>query len=201
MHFDTVVVGGGPAGASAAARLTQLGHSVCVVHNSGGSQPPSAQSISPGMWRVAGRLQLADRIRQGKFLQPELALIHWGESGIQKKLQRSGESGLLVDRTRFDTVLLQAAAEAGAHVVRSSRLRLHGSYDEGKWKLDVEGDSATKIECDYLIDASGKRGFLARAGHRFGTCPVSTSPRTVAICGRLETVFPPATAMVEAVAD
>jgi len=159
------------------------------------------ESLSPGIWPLIEIMGSLGGILQEKFVRPELTLIHWEKSGIRQKAQHAGHKGLLVDRRRFDSVLLRTAIETGVHVVRSARVRLHGPYHEGKWRLDVEGDSATTIECRYLIDASGRQGFLGRGGGDFGGCYRATSPPTVALCGCLQSGVPPGTTMVEAIAD
>lgn len=201
MQFDAVVIGGGPAGASAGIRLAQLGHSVCVVERPTVPRQPSIESVSPGFRVLMEIMGTLDPVLQEKFIEPELTLIRWGEREVQRKRQLAGQSGMLVERSRFDRVLLQAAMEAGAHVIRPAVVCVPKAYHNGVWRLEARCEGAATIECRYLIDASGKQGFLERGDCDFPGRRIVTAPPTVAICGCLQSEFPPRMTMVEAIAE
>src|SRR5262249_45065786 len=79
---DAVVVGGGPAGAVAGARLAQLGHSVCIVERSAGSGDLRVESLSPGVWPVLQMLGWEQRVREQPFPAVESSLLCWTSAAV-----------------------------------------------------------------------------------------------------------------------
>jgi hypothetical protein len=179
-----------------------LGHSVCVIERFAGGSAHSVESLSPGAWPVLDLLGASGRILEQMFIEPKLSLIRWRESEPHRKPQPEGKRGLLIERPRFDTVLLALAEETGAHALRLTRVGSIEGYKHGNWQLEVRNGNRSKaIACRYLIDASGRQGFLGGNRGAGGATRVRFSSATVAVCGWLSDALPPGTTMVEAVAD
>ena len=104
--FDAVVVGGGPAGATAAEALARRGRSVLLLDRSGRIKPCGG-AIPPRLIRdfaIPDRLLVA-RARSARMIAPS-----------DKKVDMPIEQGFvgMVDRDAFDEYLRERAAEAGA---------------------------------------------------------------------------------------
>jgi hypothetical protein len=101
---------------------------------------------------------------------------------------------LLVERGSFDAFLLNAARCAGVQIFQPGRLN-KASRDESGWRAEViaEGDS-NSIHATFLVDATGRNGFLPRKRKQ-------VSPRTIALCGYLQTDNRICATMVEALSD
>jgi len=104
--YDAVVVGGGPAGATAAADLAGSGHSVLLLDR-GGRIKPCGGAIPPRLIRdfaIPGE-QLKARIRAARMVSP-----------ANKQVDMPIDGGFvgMVDRAQFDEWLRERAADFGA---------------------------------------------------------------------------------------
>jgi flavin-dependent dehydrogenase len=168
---EICVLGGGPAGAAAALKLTRLGHEVLVVERERFPRPHVGESLAPGIWRQLDLLGLAETVRGGGFLPASLALVRWAGS---TEAVPSPTPGLLVDRGRFDEILLAAAREAGARVLQPARA-LRPRRTASGWVVPVIGERGVlEVEARWLVDATGRAS-------RLGGRPVRTTPSTVAL--------------------
>ncbi len=105
-QFDTVIVGGGPAGATAATELARRGHSVCMLERAfrikpcGGAIPPRLIED----FNIPEELLVA-RVTSARMISPAL----------QKVDMPVGDTYVgMVDRETFDPWLRERAVEAGA---------------------------------------------------------------------------------------
>jgi geranylgeranyl reductase len=142
--FDAVVVGGGPAGATAAHELAQRGHSVLLLDRAGRIKPCGG-AIPPRLIRdfhIPDELLVA-RAQSARMISPS-----------NKKVDIPIDNGFvgMVDREHFDEWLRCRAASAGA-------LRQRGTFDS----LSRDDDGTSVV--NYMVhDESGeKRRAHARA--------------------------------------
>ncbi len=122
-RFDAVVVGGGPAGSSAAIKLSQAGLRVLLTEAGallrfkiGEFRPPAAKPLRD----VLGGLGLC---AEGRLLLSFGSVGVWaGECPMfQDFIRDPNGHGWHLDRARFDADLRAAAVEAGAIVVEHCR--------------------------------------------------------------------------------
>lgn len=164
---EVCVVGGGPAGATVAARLAQLGHDVAIVEQHPFPRPHIGESLSPAVWPILDLVGIRDSVESAGFTRTATARVRWRDEHAERV--RAPE-GLTVDRGRFDAILLARARDAGARVLEpghACRPVLRG----GGWELAVGGDTV-RARC--LVDATGRRRALG------GRC-TTTGPRTLAL--------------------
>jgi geranylgeranyl reductase len=108
--FDVAVIGGGPAGATAAHELARAGHSVLLIDREGRIKPCGG-AVPPILLRefdVPEHL-LEARVTSARMIAP---------SGKQVDMDIGGYVGM-VDRATFDPWLRQRAAEAGAELCKA----------------------------------------------------------------------------------
>ncbi len=112
--FDTVVIGGGPAGATAATDLAKLGRSVCLIDRAGRIKPCGG-AIPPQAMRDFDLPEsiLANKVYGARMIAPSQRVV---EMPIEQ-----GYVGM-VDREHFDEWLRKRAAESGA-------VRRTGTFD------------------------------------------------------------------------
>lgn len=188
------IIGGGPAGAAAAIRLTALGHQVCLLERSASPQRRAGESLTPGIWPLLELLELRERVADAGFLPGLRSQVLWAREHVEHVEQRGHEPGLLVDRARFDSLLLTVAEERGVRVLRpaaAQRVQRRGGVQE---VLALLGSEALSLEARFVIDASGRGGFLPGARR-------PTSARTLALHAYLKGEGLPDTTRVEAVED
>ncbi len=172
-----VIVGGGPAGASAAGLLAQQGVDVLLLEKARFPRHHVGESLQPASLELLDEhLGLGEELRSQGFANKFGAVYVWGESRepwsvlFDERLERAlpeteaellagdFESALQVDRARFDTLLLRAAEAQGAEVregveVRSVQL-------EGRRGVELVDGSFEPA--DLVLDASGQRCLLGR---------------------------------------
>lgn len=160
-HIKTeiCVLGGGPAGATLARRLRQLGHEVVVVEQAVFPRAHVGESLVGGVLPLLDVLELRREVENAAFLRPDAALVRW--SGQTELRRTPGAPGFQVDRGRFDQVLLQAAAEAGARILQPARAVRAQRSGYGNWLTQVRsGNRQTTVESHILADATGRAGLL-----------------------------------------
>lgn len=176
LETEVCVIGGGPAGAALSLRLARLGHDVLLVERQAFPRPHVGESLTPGVWPLLDALGVVEQVRRGGFLPALEALVRWEEASEQRVRGRAGQPGLLVDRGRFDALLLGAAASAGVRVLQPAAAQRPERTLEG-WELPVlhEGRRLL-VAARFLADASGRLSCL-------GGRKEPVSARTLALYG------------------
>jgi 2-polyprenyl-6-methoxyphenol hydroxylase-like FAD-dependent oxidoreductase len=193
-QFDVCVVGGGPAGSVAALRLAQLGHRICLVESCAFPRQHVGESLTMGIWPIFDLLGVREPLAQEGFLRAGETLVRWAEPYTERLPPNQTGIGLLVDRGKFDAFLLGGAGAAGVRVFQPGQVRGASCNDFG-WQVEVssKGESHS-INAAFLVDATGRNGFLSRKRERI-------SSRTVALCGYLRGQGCPQSTLVEALCD
>ena len=168
-----LIVGGGPAGASAASVLAERGHRVVLLEKAHHPRFHIGESLLPANLPLFERLGVAEEIRA--IGMPKHGVEFY--SPVHARLQRFafGESwntalpsAYQVRRSRFDEILIRRAAALGAQVIEGCRAR-DVQLDAGQSvQVLAEHEDGTRRSwrARYLIDASGRDTFL---GSRLGT--------------------------------
>jgi flavin-dependent dehydrogenase len=172
--WDVCVVGGGPAASAAAIRLARLGHTICLLERDYFPRRHVGESLTPNVFPLLDLLGVLPIVEQADFLHPRYARVRWGDDTTREQ-GWSGKPGLLVDRGRFDQILLDAAKEAGCRVIQPAMARRPSKAADGRWHVPLEmPDERLSLTTRFIIDAAGKRSYL-------GAHTLADSPRTLCL--------------------
>ena len=165
---DVLVIGGGPAGAAAAASLARRGLSVGLVERTDYESARVGETVPPSVVKALARLGALHAFREeGHHAAPGL-LAAWGEVRPieQDFIFNPYGHGWHLDRTRFDRGLAAAAATAGAIVYRGAHAQSIERLSDASWRIVVRqqrADRATMtLAAPWTIDATGRTATIAR---------------------------------------
>lgn len=164
------MIGGGPAGTTAATLLAQRGWSVTVLEAQTHPRFHIGESLLPMNLPLFEKLGVLDAVRAMGVHKPAADFTAAGEHEFQSfpfslALGDAPDHAFQVLRSEFDAALFQRCREAGAAVLEGHRVRKVSLTDGGEHTVTVErADCASLVwRCRYLLDASGQASVLARA--------------------------------------
>ena len=170
--FDAVIIGGGPAGATAARLLAQWGYSVSIV-TSPRTHPSFAECLPPSTRKLFVFLDVQEAIDRANFFRTTGNTVWWGKSRRRVEPYPDGW-GYQVLRSEFDALLLDLAQKAGAHVQVA---KVVGTFEDTTPRIEFEsGGKRARVHTKFVVDCSGRAGVLGRFRR---SKPLS---RTVAFC-------------------
>lgn len=165
MTPDFVIVGGGPAGATAARELASAGFRVTILATVGKRAVSLGESLLPD----ARHLLRAAGIERKFLAQGHRACYGhhsaWGSDELVTEdfIFRPDGHGWQLDRTAFDALLLEAAEAAGAEILWDARVRgIRTEHGATCVLAECQGRSMA-VAATTIIDASGRACVVARA--------------------------------------
>ncbi|BCB82758.1 hypothetical protein Psuf_000710 [Phytohabitans suffuscus] len=183
--FDVAVIGGGPAGATAAAYLAQAGMSVAVFESELFPRPHVGETLVPAVTPILHETGALEHIDAAGFLHKYGAAWTSAES---RNVPHNGFTGLdhdfraaeimfnerdqpgvdrdytyHVDRAKFDLILLKHADTVGASVFSGARVLSVDFDDPEQVRLTCRiGPRQTDFTARLVVDASGRQTLLGR---------------------------------------
>ncbi len=162
-RFDCIVVGGGPAGSTAARELAAAGARVLVVDR---AEFPRYKACGGG---IPLRTEKLLPFPIDPVVEDSVSLLQVSHQGRSRFVRDSGEPfAHMVMRERFDQLLLEQAKKAGAEFRPGTAVR-ELSLDGGA-RVRADGFEA---EADYLVCADGAHspvGKMAGLGEGIAEC-------------------------------
>lgn len=168
--FDAIVIGGGPAGATASTLLARRGHSVLLLEREQFPREHVGESLLPASLPILEELGVRDAVEAAGFLKKYGATMVWGSSPEPwswhfSETNRQYPHAYQVVRATFDQILLDNAAASGVDVRQRhpvSGLLRDGDRVTGVSALDPDGDTF-EATAHIVIDASGQQALVANA--------------------------------------
>jgi len=166
-NYDVAIIGGGPAGSTAATLLSKAERRVIVLERDKFPRFHIGESLLPFSMETFTRLGIQEKLRAG-FVEKfggeiaeaggEKAAKFYFKDGFGSRTYRSYQ----VTRSKFDKMLLDHAAESGAEV-REETVVENVEFDRDGAILFLRRPSEN-IRARYVIDASGRNSVI---GNKF----------------------------------
>jgi flavin-dependent dehydrogenase len=161
MNYDVCVLGGGPAGSVIAKKLCELGYAVLIVHREQAMPVDLCLSLTPGIDHWLELLDVKEQVMAEKFQRFSSNWILWENRNPVQKEQAGEKTGYYVNKSRFDRILLQAAADAGVKLVKPANAVFVSRNDSKGWNIKlVDGTVRTTVSASFLVEATGRKPVL-----------------------------------------
>src|SRR5437879_3127257 len=169
--YDVAIIGGGPAGSTAATLLARAGRRVIVFEREKFPRFHIGESLLPFSMKAFTRMNLHDKFLRAGFMKKyggeffsacrDEGIKFYFKDGFRSKIDHSYQ----VTRADFDKLLLDHAAENGAEVHEATSVERVTFSDEDVDLCLAANGSSRNVRARYLIDASGRNSVL---GTKFG---------------------------------
>ena len=169
-NCDVLIIGGGPAGATAAALLARQGRQVVMLEKAHHPRFHIGESLLPANVALFDRLGVREQIeRVGmpkwgvEFVSPDhdhVARLEFAEAW-----DKSMPYAWQVRRSEMDEILFRNAAAQGATTIEGARVRdVQFDADGATVQATLDDGAARTWRARFVIDASGRDTFL---GNKF----------------------------------
>ncbi len=164
-QLDVLILGGGPAGASAGLNLLKRGDlSVMMVERGNYTEAKFGESLSSSVRSTLEYLGVWDAFSATQDLAPFYSNVSWG-SGVQRQIGymfTPNGGGWRLDRLALERLLADSFVARGGELWCDSQVVTCVRQAERGWQVEVKrGNQETQtIFCKYIIDASGRRGVM-----------------------------------------
>lgn len=187
---DVCVIGGGPAGATLAARLAQLGHDVIMIERGVFPRRHVGESLTPGVRTLLVATGAEALVEEAGGTTARSTRVDWDRP--TRARTGSQDSGVtLVDRGEFDRLLLGHAAAAGVRVLQPMTARAP-VWRDGAWSIPADSVARTvEVRAKFLAQANGRSACTRARRRRAG-------PSTVALYAYWTSRRPPEQPRIEA---
>ena len=175
-RYDVVVIGGGPAGSTAAAILAEAGRKVLVVERTRFPRFHIGESLMPETYWVFKRLGMLPKLRDSDFVKKysvQFVTATGKESQpffFDERDPRECSQTWQVPRDRFDQMMLDNAAGKGAEVwmeanVNEVLLEPTDTDDLPRATgvvVTPKGGQPVRIDAKVVVDATGMNALLSK---------------------------------------
>ena len=168
--YDTIVIGGGPAGSTVATLVAEQGHRVLLLERATTPQFKIGESLIPATYWTFKRLGMLEKLRTSHFPQ-KYSVQFYSRSGkgstpfyfFQTNPHESAVTWQVL-RSEFDQMLLDNAKEKGVEVRRGVGVRevlFDGDTATGVVTQHTDG-TRESLQATVIVDSTGQRSLIGK---------------------------------------
>ena len=169
-NYDTIVIGGGPAGSTVATLVAEQGYRVLLLERATTPQFKIGESLIPATYWTFKRLGMLEKLRASHFPQ-KYSVQFYSRSGkgstpfyfFQTNPHESAVTWQVL-RSEFDEMLLDNAREKGVEVRHGVGVRevlFEGDTATGVLTQNTDGTRET-LSATVIVDSTGQRSLIGR---------------------------------------
>ncbi len=169
-NYDTIIIGGGPAGSTVATLVAEQGYRVLLLERATIPQFKIGESLIPATYWTFKRLGMLEKLRTSHFPQ-KYSVQFYSRTGkgstpfyfFQTNPHESAVTWQVL-RSEFDEMLLDNATEKGAEVRRGVGVRevlFEGDTATGVVTQNTNGTRET-LHATVIVDSTGQRSLIGR---------------------------------------
>jgi FAD-dependent halogenase len=167
-EYDVIVVGGGPAGSTAASTLALAGRNVLLLERETFPRYHIGESLVPAMRIVTDSIGVTEKLESAGFIRKYGAHLLWGDNRADRwsftfldvtRIEYVYE----VKRAIFDNILLEHARSLGVTAIEGARVKepvFTGGRCVGVSYSHLGQDAS--VRAPWVVDASGQRRLFAK---------------------------------------
>lgn len=168
--YDTIVIGGGPAGSTVATLVAEQGHRVLLLEREAEPKFKIGESLIPATYWTFKRLGMLEKLRTSHFPQ-KYSVQFYSRSGkastpfyfFQTNPHESAITWQVL-RSEFDEMLLDNAKEKGVEIRKGLGVRevlFEGDTATGVVTQGIDGTRET-LNATVVADSTGQRSLIGR---------------------------------------
>lgn len=167
MNFKAVIIGGGPAGSTAATLLQKNGIKTLLIEKELTTKYKVGESLLPSALNFLNLLGIKEKVSNHGFIKKRGAYLRWGKDPEPwsinfGELESSETHSYQVIRSEFDEILLENANESGVEVLRGAEVTNIEFSNEKIKNIKYKYKNKTySVTAEYFIDATGQEGLLS----------------------------------------
>lgn len=168
--YDTIVIGGGPAGSTVATLVAEQGYRVLLLEREAEPQFKIGESLIPATYWTFKRLGMLEKLRASHFPQ-KYSVQFYSRSGKASNpfyfFQTNPHDSAVtwqVLRSEFDEMLLDTAKEKGVEIRRGIGVRevlFEGDTATGVVIQHTDGTRET-LHATVIVDSTGQRSLIGK---------------------------------------
>jgi flavin-dependent dehydrogenase len=168
---DVLVIGGGPAGSTAASFLSLKGYEVTVLESERFPREHVGESMLPFCYDIFEELGIREEMEERYVRKPGVRFIDIDGTTntawcFWHHIEGPSALSFQVIRSEFDQVLLDHSASLGATVQQETRVTDCAFHDDEVEVGAIGPRGEERFQARFVVDASGRRTFMS---NRLGT--------------------------------